>query len=90
LAAADGSAATAGGDATGGSDRGVAASTSAAVSGTPTKSTAARPAPGQRRLCDDGAVRLRSGVTRIAQVGQIASVKCTDSPRREATPSRRG
>ena len=89
-AALDGSAATAGGDGTGGSDRGVAASTSAAVSGTPTKSTAARPAPGRRGVCDDGTVPVRSGVTRVAQVGQIPSVKRTDSPRHAATPSRRG
>ena len=41
----DGNAETAGGVG-GGSDRGVAASTSAAVSGTPTKSAAARPADG--------------------------------------------
>jgi len=49
----DGNAETAGGIG-GGSDRGVAASTSAAVSGTPTKSAAARPAPGQRVVCGGG------------------------------------
>ena len=39
---------------------------------------------------DDGTGRARSGVTRVAQVGQIPSAKFTDSPRHEATPSRRG
>ena len=85
----DGNAETAGGVG-GGSDRGVAASTSAAVSGTPTKSTAARPEPGQRVVSGGGTAWVEPDMTRVAQVGQMPSENLTRRPRHEPTPGKRG
>src|SRR2546427_11383181 len=85
----NGNAETAGGIG-GGSDRGVAASTSAAVSGTPTKSAAARPAPGQRVVCGGGAAWVEPDMTPGAQGGQMPSENFTRRPPPQPTPTKRG